>query len=317
MGDLAVLVHRVARINVRVLLTGESGTGKEGVARTLHRASGRQGNFVPINCAALPGDLAESELFGYVPGAFTGAAKKEHPGAFRSADGGTLLLDEVGELPLPQQAKLLRVLEDGEVQSLGCTRVHKVDVRVVAATNRDLWKEVQGGRFREDLYYRLNVVNLRVPSLRERPEDIPLLVQHVLAKFTAEFGLDPVHASTALLDRLSQHSWPGNVRELENAVGSLVAKSPPSTLDLTQLPRFEKSPLVIPSDRPLTLDEAKRLAMEHAINEALRVAHGNKSQAARILKISRHQLSRVQRLLAGTDGGQDGDEDLLAESATP
>ncbi len=232
MRRLAVLVARVAPRDVTVLVSGESGTGKERVAEAIVRASRRADRaFVRFNCAALTPELAEAELFGHTRGAFTGATRAR-PGLFGEADGGTILLDEIGELAPGAQAKLLRVLQEGEVRAVGDERVRKVDVRVLAATHRDLEEEVRAGRFREDLFYRLNVVLLRVPPLRERPEDVPVLARHFLARFAERFGLPALHAPDALLDRLAGRTWPGNVRELENTIERLVALSPAEGLDL-------------------------------------------------------------------------------------
>ena len=226
MSKLAVLVQRIATRDVTVLLTGESGTGKERVADALVAASGRANRpFLRFNCAALTAELAEAELFGHARGAFTGAIKSR-TGLFREADGGTILLDEIGELPASIQAKLLRVLQEGEVRPVGEDQPVKVDVRIIAATHRDLQLMAAEGRFREDLFYRLKVVHLRVPALRERPEDIPLLARHFLGEFSRRFGAGPFTLTPPLLERLTAHSWPGNVREMENAIESLVALSP-------------------------------------------------------------------------------------------
>src|SRR5439155_18390339 len=204
---------------------GESGTGKERIAEAIVRASHRaQKPFVRFNCAALTAELAEAELFGHTKGAFTGA-HKARPGLFREADGGTLLLDELGELDPSVQAKLLRVLQEGEVRPVGDERAYPIDVRIIGATHRDLGELVKSGRFREDLHYRLKVVQLRVPPLRERPEDIPMLAREFLRRACERFGLPPIAPTPGLLARLSAHAWPGNVRELENAIESAVALS--------------------------------------------------------------------------------------------
>ncbi|HME92454.1 MAG TPA: sigma-54 dependent transcriptional regulator, partial [Myxococcaceae bacterium] len=238
MSRLAVLVRRIAPRDITVLITGESGTGKERVAEALVRASSRADRpFVRFNCASLTPQLAEAELFGHTRGAFTGAVK-ERTGLFREADGGTILLDEIGELELSTQAKLLRVLQEAEVRPVGGDRSIKVDVRILAATNRDLPQQVAAGRFREDLYYRLKVATLHIVPLRERPEDIPVLARHFLARFAERFGSGSgaMSASPELIARLTAYNWPGNVRELENAIESAVALSPDGALDLSLLP---------------------------------------------------------------------------------
>src|SRR5438309_1459598 len=222
---LAVQTQRTSPPDVTVLNNGENGTGKERVADALVQASTRANKpFVRFNCAALPAELAEAELFGHTKGAFTGAVKSR-AGLFREADGGTILLDEIGELPAPIQAKLLRVLQEGEVRPVGEDSSVKVDVRILAATHRDLLRMATEGRFREDLYYRLKVINLHIPPLRERTEDIPLLARHFLTEYSRRFGVGPFKLTPSLLERLNAYSWPGNVRELENAIESLVVLS--------------------------------------------------------------------------------------------
>ncbi len=211
-------IARIAPSTATVLIHGESGTGKELVARRLHRLSGRaRAPFVRVNCAAIPEELIESELFGHEKGSFTGAHRRQ-VGKFVQADGGTIFLDEVGDMSLKTQAKVLRVLQDGEVEPVGAGRPFQVDVRVIAATNKDLAAEVAAGRFREDLYYRLAVLLLRTPPLREHPEDIPLLVEYFTALFCEEYNRRPKRWSAEAMRRLREHSWPGNVRELRNVV---------------------------------------------------------------------------------------------------
>jgi len=306
MRRLAVLVARVAPRDVTVLLTGESGTGKERVAEAIVLASARADRpFVRFNCAALPAELAEAELFGHAKGAFTGAARAR-PGLFREADGGTLLLDEVGELAPPAQAKLLRVLQEGEVRPVGEERARIVDVRVVAATHRDLAEEVRAGRFREDLLYRLDVVKLRIPPLRERPEDVPVLARHFLDRFSRRFGVAPLRVPDALFDRLAAHAWPGNVRELENAIEGLVALSPAEGLDLSLLPGAGATAAEGP---PLPLKERVQAYERGLVVEALRAARGNRTEAARRLGVSRVTLhDKLRRYgLAGAEG-EESDE---------
>jgi two-component system nitrogen regulation response regulator GlnG len=211
-------IGRVAASNVPVLITGESGSGKEVAARSIHQASSRAADpFVALNSAAIPRELLESELFGHERGAFTGAVDARL-GRFREAAGGTLFLDEIGDMPVELQAKLLRVLQSGEVTPVGGRKTEHVDVRVIAATHRDVDEEVRAGRFREDLLYRLRVVPIHIPPLRERGEDIPVLAEHFVTRYAPELGLGERYLSSATLDRLAKHAWPGNVRELENAI---------------------------------------------------------------------------------------------------
>ncbi|MEO2065376.1 MAG: sigma-54 dependent transcriptional regulator, partial [Desulfurobacteriaceae bacterium] len=218
MQEIFKLVGKVARSSITVLITGESGTGKEVIARAIHRYSDRKDKpFVAVNCAALPPNLLEAELFGYEKGAFTGALSSRR-GLFEQADGGTIFLDEIGELPLELQAKLLRVLQDKEIRRIGSERTKKVDVRIVAATNRDLEEEVRRGKFREDLYFRLNVVKVEIPPLRERKEDVIPLAYHFIRKFSNEFKLPLKELSEEAVDFLMAYHFPGNVRELENMI---------------------------------------------------------------------------------------------------
>ena len=304
MGRLAQLVQRAGSRDVTVLITGESGTGKERVAEALVRASPRAaGPYLRFNCAALTEELAEAELFGHSKGAFTGA-HRVRPGLFREADGGTLLLDEIGELSPPLQAKLLRVLQEGEVRPVGEDRPVKVDVRILAATHRDLRRRAAEGLFREDLYYRLNVVQLRVPPLRERPEDIPVLARMFLDRFSSRFHTGPLKVPEGFFDRLRALPWPGNVRELENTLESLVALSSEGELDLGLLPAPEGAPAPAASMPPgenaptaptegapgAGLKERVEAYERGLILDALRLAGGNRSEAARRLGIGRATL---------------------------
>ncbi|MBS0446464.1 MAG: sigma 54-interacting transcriptional regulator [Proteobacteria bacterium] len=309
------LLGKAASTQVTVLLTGETGVGKERFARALHAMSPRAAKpFVAVNCAALPGELIESELFGAEKGAFTGAGTAR-PGRFERADGGTLMLDELGELPLPAQAKLLRVLQHGEVERLGSTQPRKVDVRVIAATNVDLEAAVAAGRFRRDLMYRLNVYPIRIPPLRERVDDIEPLAMHLLQRFAALHGKRVAGYTDRALDAMRHHAWPGNVRELENLiergvilcsageridVGELFVsppQAPPVTVNAQgQLERGA------PHDSAALYDEVQRRglsldALEDALlQEAVERAGGNLAAAARALGISRPQLSyRIAR----------------------
>jgi DNA-binding NtrC family response regulator len=302
MRRLAALVARVAPRDVTVLVSGESGTGKERVAEAIWRASRRAGRaFVRFNCAALVAELAEAELFGHARGAFTGAVRAR-PGLFGEADGGTILLDEIGELAPGLQGKLLRALQEGAVRAVGEERERKVDVRVIAATNRDLKEMVARGTFREDLYYRLNVVHLRVPPLRERPEDVPVLARHFLGRYAARFGVQLPPVTDALLERLRAHGWPGNVRELENALESLVALSPEGALDLSLLP----GP-ALPAASPLGLKQRVEAYERGLVAEALRTAKGSRTEAARLLGISRVTLhDKLNKYRLGKEGDEGG-----------
>jgi two-component system response regulator AtoC len=283
------LVDRVADTSSAVLITGETGTGKELIARRLHNASRRGGRaFVAINCSAISSTLIESELFGHARGAFTGA-DREHPGLFAAADGGTLFLDEIAELPLELQPKLLRVLQEGEVRRVGETRPRKVDVRILAATARDLREDVSAGRFREDLFYRLAVIDIHVPALRERPEDIPVLTEYYLKHLAAREGRPAPVVEEDVLEVLKQYSWPGNVRELQNFLEKTLIFCRGDRIDLSSLPwevrRSERQ-----SDREYSLKTATaRLELEY-IRKALAATDGNRTHAARLLEISLRAL---------------------------
>jgi two-component system response regulator AtoC len=286
------VVARVAEHKTTVLITGESGVGKELVARAIHRASPRSGAaFVGINCAAIPENLLESELFGHVRGAFTGASS-DKAGLFEQADGGTLLLDEIGELPLGLQAKLLRVLQEGEVRRVGDHRDRRIDVRVIAATARDVAAEVAAGRFREDLYYRLNVVNIPIPPLRERPQDIGPLAQHFTARLARRLG-HPIAISPAALEWLRGQPWRGNVRELENAIERAAVLSNKEIIEPADL---EHRSLTAPdtSGERGAGSETLRVVTETAEREAIRAAlattNGNRREAARRLGVSLRTL---------------------------
>src|SRR5687767_6542350 len=230
------VIEKVANTPSTVLITGESGTGKELIARALHEYSSRhKGPFIKINCAAIPKTLMESELFGYEKGAFTGAVGAK-PGRFELAHGGTLFLDEIGEIPVEMQVKLLRVLQESEFERVGGIKTIKVDVRLVTATNRDLAAELQTGGFREDLYYRLNVVPIHLPPLRDRREDIPLLVSHFITKFNDRLRKEITHIEPAAVDRLVSYNWPGNIRELENVIERTMLFCEGSVIRLSNLP---------------------------------------------------------------------------------
>jgi len=289
MSRLALLVARVAPRDVSILLCGESGTGKERVAEAIVRASARAARpFVRFNCAALTAELAEAELFGHTKGAFTGAQRARN-GLFREANTGTILLDEIGELDPSTQAKLLRVLQEREVRPVGEDRALPIDVRIVAATHRDLPRLVAEGRFREDLYYRLKVVELRVPPLRERLDDVPVLARVFLARFAARFGIQSLRVPDELFGRLATYAWPGNVRELENAMESLVALSADGALDLDLLPGAPSAAGSAPRVG-LTLKQRVDAYERGLLVSALDQTKGNRRAAARLLGTSRATL---------------------------
>jgi two-component system response regulator AtoC len=297
MREVYKLVGKVSMTRATVLIQGESGTGKELIARAIHANSPRADKpFIPINCGAIPENLLESEMFGYERGAFTGAAGRK-PGLFELADGGTLFLDEIGELSLPLQVKLLRVLQERMITRLGGAEQIPVDVRIIAATNRDLPELMRRGQFREDLYYRLNVVPIEVPPLRERKEDIPLLLNHFLAKFCREMGKGVDSVSREAVDLLMEYDWPGNVRELENVVERAVVMASGSVIlpehIRTHLPPKEADSLAkgtgIRYDGRTLRDIVQEVERE-AILHTLRKVNGNKLQTARLLDISRRAL---------------------------
>jgi two-component system response regulator AtoC len=293
MIDALELVERAAEFKATVLLTGESGTGKEVLARAIHAQSERRGEpFVAVNCGAIPENLIESELFGHVKGAFTGADRAQR-GLFVEADGGTVFLDEIGELPVALQVKLLRVLQEEEVRPLGEPKSRQVDVRVVAATARDLETEVAEGRFREDLFYRLNVLRIHVPPLRERRKDIPLLVDHFLAHFASSLGKPLSGISDDALDRLVAFHWPGNVRELENVLERAVILSRGDRIVVGDLPGNVVSPELAPGDAApgdLSLRRARKALEADLIRRALQATDGNRTHAAKLLEISHRSL---------------------------
>ncbi len=314
MLEVYKLVARVAQGKSTVLLEGESGTGKELVARAIHSHSARRDRpFVPVNCGALPDTLLESEMFGHEKGAFTGAIGVKH-GLFETADGGTLFLDEIGELGQSLQVKLLRVMQDQEIRRVGSNTSTKVDVRLIAATNRDLGAMVKDGKFREDLFYRLNVVRIKLPPLRERREDVRMLAQHFLQKYAG--GSDhPVRGFSAeALDRLETYRWPGNVRELENAIERAVSLSQGPVLLPQDLPESIQAgnvaeptpPAAVKADdhteAMLTLEEIERRHLLRVLKEM----KGNKVKAAKILGIDRRTLYRMAERF-GIDLGEDAE----------
>ena len=297
-------IERVGRSNARVLITGENGTGKELVARAIHAASSRRNRaFVEVNCAAIPSELIESELFGHMKGSFTGAVA-DRAGKFEQADGGTLFLDEVGDMSLAAQAKVLRALQEGVITRIGGTKPLTVDVRVLAATNKDLAEEIAAGRFREDLYYRLNVVPIELPPLRERRDDIPVLVSHFVAHLAGTAGVGARSVDDQALQLLSQRDWPGNIRELRNAVERLLILSRGKTVTPGDVGRLlggatEADETPLPPDG--TFESFKHDAERSFLSAKLREHDWNVSETARALhmprsnlykKIERHGLSR-------------------------
>ena len=309
------VVEKVANTPSTVLISGESGTGKELIARALHENSSRHaGPFIKINCAAIPKTLMESELFGYDKGAFTGAVGAK-PGRFELAHGGTLFLDEIGEIPIEMQVKLLRVLQESEFERVGGIKTIKVDVRLVTATNRDLLAEVGAGAFREDLFYRLNVVPIHIPPLRERREDIPLLADHFIAKFNDRLKKEIAAITPEAIERLVAYQWPGNIRELENLMERTVLFCEGPEIRVSDLPpEVAGAPAPQPSSAaahaageeppraaPESLKEAVRAETERVerelIQRALDATGGNVTQAARKLKISRKSLQTKMKEL--------------------
>jgi two-component system response regulator PilR (NtrC family) len=305
------LMAQVAATRTSVLVCGESGTGKELVARGIHELSERRDKpFVALNCGAIPENLLESELFGHVKGAFTGAVQNK-PGLFEAASGGTLFLDEVGELPATLQVKLLRALQERTIRRVGGNADTSVDVRIVTATNRDLLAEVQAGRFREDLYYRLNVIQITLPPLRERAEDIPLLIQHFLEKYAREQGKPVARFSDAALARLIAYEFPGNVRELENSVERAVALSRAETIDADVLPAALLAPRSAASAARLpaegaSLDDLMNSFERDLLLAALAKSGGVKKRAAALLGVTfRSFRYRLEKL--GLDASDEPD----------
>jgi DNA-binding NtrC family response regulator len=338
--NIFAIIEKVADTPSTVLITGESGTGKELVAKALHEHSGRKGGpFIKINCAAIPKTLMESELFGYEKGAFTGATSSK-PGRFELADGGTLFLDEIGEIPVEMQVKLLRAIQESEFERVGGLKTIKVDVRLVTATNRDLEQETQRGNFREDLYYRLNVVPLQIPPLRKRTGDIPLLVTHIIKKFNERLRKSISGVSDDALAALEAHTWPGNIRELENVLertilfsksdriertdlqlagaqdtGHAAAHAPPAAITTGSMPAIAVPAGDDDDDEPgggehlgspsgslkdIVRAETSRVERE-LILKALDETGGNVTQAARLLKISRKSLQMKMKELGLRD----------------
>jgi len=306
MQAVFALIERVSVTDVPVLITGDSGTGKELVARAVHQNSGRaSGPFVALNCAAVPETLLESEFFGHERGAFTGATRA-HEGRFEQASGGTLFLDEIGAMRVDLQAKLLRAIQEGEVQRIGSTMTRKVDVRILAASSEDLEQAIRNRTFREDLYYRLNVVPILLPPLRDRLEDLPMLVDHFVSRAAKKFGREGISVAPGVLDRLQQHTWPGNVRELENCIERMVVLARSDRLTVDDAPPG----IGIPAEMSLEDLDGFELPTggirlpdleKHLIQQALRRSRGQLRPAARLLGISyktlqyrlrKHELDR-------------------------
>jgi two-component system response regulator AtoC len=289
------MIQKVAQYKSTILITGESGTGKEVVARALHYHSDRsQAPFMPVNCGAIPENLLESELFGHSKGAFTDAIRTKK-GLFEEADSGTLFLDEIGELPPQLQVKLLRVLQDGEIRRVGEAKAIQIDVRIVAATVKDLVKEVNEGRFRDDLFYRLNVVPVHIPPLRERKEDIPLLVTHFIKKHGLSLGKNITGIAPKALEALINFKWYGNVRELENTIERGMVLADGENIELENLPHgiqnFEEGVEVTPlSEEEYSIKKASKALETTLIRRALKKTRGNHTHAARLLEISHRAL---------------------------
>jgi two-component system, NtrC family, response regulator AtoC len=325
--ELYAVLERVADSPTTVLITGESGTGKELVARALHDHSGRRGKpFIKVNCAAIPKELIESELFGYERGAFTGAVTSK-PGRFELANGGTLFLDEIGEIPVEMQVKLLRALQESEFERVGGIKTMRVDVRLVAATNRDLKKLIAQGAFREDLFYRLNVVSIRLPALRERASDTPLLVEHFLKKFNERLKKSVSGVEPEALEVLSAYTWPGNIRELENVMERSVLFCDSQRLRVDDLPVELRGSSGSPSGSIAPAAEAVDLGSlppegglkEHVkvamsrlerdlVSRALKQTNNNVTHAARLLKISRKGLQLKMKELGLREGSGEKNE---------
>ena len=311
MERLAEAISLIAERRSTVLITGETGTGKEVVARALHEASGRKGPLVSLNCTALPESLLEAELFGHTKGAFTGA-QNARAGRFEAASKGTIFLDEIGDMPIDLQAKLLRVLQEREIQRLGSSDSIPIDVRVIAATNADLLSKVEDGRFREDLYFRLNVVPIHLPPLRDRVGDLPLLAKHFVQKICAIEELSEKKLTHAAMQRLQQHHWPGNIRELENTIERAIAFSGrreellpgdfmlPVAMKKAPTQATELSRMILP-DSGLDFEAIIAGIERNMIEQALSRTNGNKSAAADLLRLKRTTLGAKMRTLGTTE----------------
>jgi two-component system nitrogen regulation response regulator NtrX len=316
MRQLREQVAMAAPTNGRVLIYGHNGTGKELVARTVHALSRRRtGPFVEVNCAAIPEELIESELFGHVKGAFTGAVS-DRRGKFEVADGGTIFLDEIGDMSLKTQAKVLRVLQEQVVEPVGGTAGVRVDVRVLAATNKDLPVEIRAGRFREDLYFRLNVIPIFVPPLHDRQEDIPLLAEHFMAGFAREYGRRMKTLEASAIAALQEYPWPGNVRELRNVIERLIIMVPGDTISVRDLGFLDGSFAVEPEPaaadpgaEPVSLQAARTRFEREFILRTLNAQNGNISRTADLLGVERSNLYRKMRALGIVSRSADREED--------
>jgi two-component system nitrogen regulation response regulator NtrX len=298
MAQLREQIAMAAPTNGRVLIFGENGTGKELVARSIHSLSRRRGGaFVEVNCAAIPEELIESELFGHAKGAFTGAVS-DRRGKFEVADGGTLFLDEIGDMSVKTQAKVLRALQEQIVEPVGGSGSVKVDVRILAATNKDLQAEIRAGRFRDDLYFRLNVIPIFVPPLREREADIPLLAEHFVAELAREYGKRPKRLDPGAAAGLRSYPWPGNVRELRNVIERLIIMVPGDTITLSDLAFLEGMSLAVPHEDTApqeSLHDARERFEREYILRALAAQQGNISRTAEVLGVERSNLYRKMR----------------------
>ncbi|MBI2228142.1 MAG: sigma 54-interacting transcriptional regulator [Deltaproteobacteria bacterium] len=318
--EIQEIIQRVAVTDTAVLFTGESGTGKELAARAIHNLGPRGGRpFVPVNCATISETFLENELFGHARGAFSGAVASRS-GMFQLADGGTLFLDEVGEIPPSLQAKLLRVLQNGEVRPIGANQAVAVNVRVIASTNKDLAHHVEKGSFREDLFFRLQVIPIHFPPLRARRSDIPLLINHFLERANRKHGSSVTISREASI-YLWEYDWPGNIRELENLVERLVILSDDGVTDLKDLPANirsfvsdKKSPQPTLGNGQIDLREATEQLERRLLEEALRLTNGNKSAAARMLGLKRTTLGAKLRRKSGFGGGADARESEPVEA---
>lgn len=298
MQNLFEIIRKASQSKANVLITGESGVGKELVARAIHYQSAHpSAPFIPVNCAAIPQELMESEFFGYLKGAFTGAANTRK-GFFQAAQGGSIFLDEVSEMILPMQAKLLRVIQDREVSMVGSYKSEKIDARIIAASNKNLQGLVEKGLFREDLFYRLNVINIDIPPLNQNKEDIPILIRFFIQKHASELGRDIPHITNRALEALQEYHYPGNIRELENFIQRALVLNERSTIDISDLPEHLKYSLKS-SDRYLR--SLSQVEFEH-IRRVMALCQGNKSQAAEILGIDRKTLHRKLREMNESPG---------------
>ncbi len=286
MDEVFRAIPKISSSNANVLITGESGTGKELVARAIHYSSGRAAApFVPVNCGGIPEGLLESELFGYIKGAFTGATESR-AGFFQTADGGTIFLDEIGEMSLSMQVKLLRVLQDKEVCMVGATKTRRVDVRILTATNKDLFGLVKKGVFREDLFFRLHVITISIPPLRDRKDDILFLAQHFADKYAKEMGKTVPRFSEKALEVIRNYNWPGNVRELENVIQRLIVMNEGESIEVPDLPSLMRFSALRETGLSRTLEEVEA----EYIRNVLESVNGNKTRAAEILGIDRKTL---------------------------